>query len=163
SFGGTIPVARGENSTHGVYLGIGPYLTMRTTTDVDPRLTALLAATQRTVVSGAQLPVANTSEGQGAFAITGGYRGRFALTGAAAVSLAATYSYLTGFLYENADVRLRLDTDAAGLVTATPGATPLFIARLSSATGHGAALDVGAGAVLGPFALAFGANGLTNH
>ena len=73
------------------------------------------------------------------------------------------YDYLLGFRFADDALRLRIDTDAAGLVTIAPGATPLAIARSSSTSGRGGAVDVGVGATLGPLALGFGVNRIGNH
>ena len=69
-----------------------------------------------------QLTAQNTTQGQLAMAIAGGYRGRFALavgvgrgTEREGLYVAANYNYLHGFRYEDFDFRLRMDTDSAGL------------------------------------------------
>ena len=168
SWGGTIDLARNNGARHGVYIGAGPYLALTTTNDFDDRLAALLASATPVVIPNAQLTIANALQGQAAAAITIGYRGSLPLASDAARSrdrlyLAVNYDYLLGFRFADDALRLRIDTDAAGLVTIAPGATPLAIARSSSTSGRGGAVDVGVGATLGPLALGFGVNRIGNH
>jgi len=170
NWGGTISLAKTATATHGLYVGAGPYLSLRTTNDIDPRLASLLAGSSPTVIPNAQLPLSNASQAQGAVAVTGGYRGRFAFDAGSGGALsrdglyvALNYSYLIGLLYQDTDLRLRLDTDAAGLVTLVPTSTPLAISRQSSTSGRGSAIDLGVGAIVGPLAVGFGANGIANH
>jgi hypothetical protein len=167
-WGRTIELARTSGAHHGVYIGAGPYLSLTTTNDFDDRLAALLASATPVVIPNAQLTIANASQGQAAAAITVGYRGSVPLPSAAARSrdrlyLAVNYDYLLGFRFADDALRLRIDTDAAGLVTIAPGATPLAIPRLSSTSGRGSAVDVGVGASVGPLAVGFGVNRIGNH
>ena len=168
SWGGTIDLARNNGARHGVYIGAGPYLALTTTNDFDDRLAALLASATPVVIPNAQLTIANALQGQAAAAITIGYRGSLPLSSDAARSrdrlyLAVNYDYLLGFRFVDDALRLRTDTDAAGLVTIAPGATPLALARSSSTSGRGSAVDVGVGATVGPLALGFGVNRIGNH
>jgi hypothetical protein len=78
--------------------------------------------------------------------------------------VAANYNYLHGFRYEDIDFRLRLDTDAAGLLTINPLLPPpLFVTRTNAESGRGMAIDVGVGAVVSNWQFGFGANGLANR
>jgi len=169
SWGGTIELTRDRGARHGVYLGAGPYLTLTTTNDIDDRLAALLASAAPVVIPNAQLTIANASQGQAAAAITIGYRGSLPLPSAVARSardrlyVAVNYDYLLGVRFADDDLRLRMDTDAAGLLTIAPGATPLAISRLSSTSGRGSAMDVGVGASVGSLAVGFGVNRIGNH
>ena len=170
SWGGRIDLVRDGAARHAVYIGAGPYLALTTTNDFDPRLAALLASSAPTAIPNAQLTIANASQGQAAAAITIGYRGSFPWPSDGVprsprdrLYVAVNYDYLVGFRYGDDDLRLRIDTDPAGLVTIAAGATPLAIARLSSSSGRGSAVDVGVGAVIGPLSVGIGLNRIGNH
>jgi hypothetical protein len=112
--------------------------------------------------------VGTTTRGQLALAVTGGYRGRFAFSNAASardgVYVALNYNYLRGFDYEDVDLALRLDTDAAGLLTAVPTApSPLVVTRRNSSTGTGRAVDFGIGFVSAGWEAGFGVRGIGNQ
>jgi hypothetical protein len=171
NFGGTIKVRKSpEGPFQGVYIGAGPYVSMRTSATIDQGLTTLLASSVPMVVPNARFPLASGSEGQVALAVTGGYRGRFALPlglGATAerdgIYVAANYNYLHGFRYENIDMAIRLDTDGSGLVSTDPSTTPMVILRNEATGGHGFAIDLGIGAVIDRWEVGFGANGVANR
>jgi hypothetical protein len=172
SFGGTIKVAkRPDGSFHGVYVGAGPYMAIRTTTNFDPQLTSLLASATPVVLRNAQLPVTNANDGQFAIAITGGYRGRMAWSpGIGSGSereglyLAANYNYLHGMRYENINLALRFDTDQNGLLTLVPNRpSPLIIDRREGTSGSGFSIDVGIGAVVDRWEVGFGVTGIANR
>lgn len=160
-----------EGSFHGVYVGAGPYISMRTAPTIDEQLIRILSADERVYLPNAQLTAFNTTQGQIAMAIAGGYRGRFAWpTGVGLGSereglyVAANYNYLHGFRYEDIDFRLRMDTDRVGLLTVNPLLPPpLFISRTNAESGTGMAIDMGVGAVVNNWELGFGANGLGNR
>jgi hypothetical protein len=103
-----------------------------------------------------------------AMAITGGYRGRFALPNATSdrdgIYLAANYNFLRGFLYEDVSLAMRLDTDRTGLLTINPFLpSPLVVTRNNASSGTGRAIDVGAGLVIARWDLGFGINGIGNR
>ena len=169
NFGATIKVHKtADGGFHGIYVGAGPYFSMRTSATIDPGLIGVLATGVN--VRNARFPIADASEGQLALAVTGGYRGRFSWpagvgTGSAREGLyvAANYNYLHGFQYHNIDMTVRLDTDNAGLVTVAPSTTPLVIDRREATKGQGFAVDVGVGAVIDRWEVGFGANGIANR
>jgi hypothetical protein len=172
SFGGTIKVAmRPDGSFHGVYIGVGPYLSMRNHATIDTRLTDILASSSPVYVRNAQFPLTEAAQGQLAVSFTGGYRGRFAWpsgvgTGSEREGLyvAFNYDYLRGFHYDDIALSARLDTDNNGLLFPNPAAgSPLFIDRQTSTSGNGSAVDIGVGAVIQHWELGFGANGIGNH
>ena len=160
-----------DGAFHGVYVGAGPYVYMRTASVIDEQLTAILTPGPPMYVPLAQLPAQNNTRGELALAIAGGYRGRLALpTGLGAggardgLYVAANYNYLHGFRYEELDMQLRLDTDRAGLVTVNPVLPPpLFVTRTNAESGKGMAIDVGIGAVIDAWEFGLGANGLANR
>jgi len=103
-----------------------------------------------------------------AMAITGGYRGRFALPNATSdrdgIYLAANYNFLRGFLYEDVSLAMRLDTDRTGLLTINPFLpSPLVVTRNNASSGTGRAIDVGAGLVIARWDFGFGINGIGNR
>jgi hypothetical protein len=160
-----------SGSFQGVYIGAGPYLSMRTAPAIDDRLIEILSDGAPVYVPNAQLAARNTTQGQLALAITGGYRGRFGWptgvgrgTAREGLYIGANYNYLRGYRYQDLDFRLRMDTDRAGLVTVNRLLPPpLLVTRNSAESGTGMALDLGVGAVIGPWELGLGANGLGNR
>jgi hypothetical protein len=78
--------------------------------------------------------------------------------------LAANYNYLRGLRYQDFGVTVRLDTDASGLLTFVPSRPPpVAVARQSSTSGQGFAIDLAVGAVLDHVEVGFSANGLGNR
>jgi hypothetical protein len=172
NWGKTFRVSEGAGgSFHGVYVGAGPYISMRTVPTIDESLINILSAGEAIYLRNTSLNATNTTEGQLALAIAGGYRGRFAWapgvgggTDREGLYVAANYNYLHGFRYEDIDFRLRMDTDGAGLLTVNPLLPPpLFVTRTNAESGVGMAIDVGVGAVVNNWELGFGANGLGNR
>lgn len=168
SWGATIRVAGEDDGPfQGVYIGAGPYLSMRTASTLDPRVVDILASDTALRFPNTQYPLTTDTQGQIAMAITGGYRGRFPLGTSSdrdGFYAAVDYNYLHGFRYENADARLRLDTDADGLLTINPFLpTPLQVIRTSATSGNGFAIDFGVAAVVNRFEVGFGVNGVANR
>ena len=157
------------NAFHGVYVGAGPYMSVRTSAAVDQSLVDLLGGAENRYIPNAAFGINNTTANQLALAVTGGYRARFSLTGASAsagrdgVYIAANYHYLHGFRYDDFDFTLRFDTDASGLLTVSPATAPLDIVRRTSSKGRGFALDFGASVVSGRWDFGFGASGVANR
>jgi hypothetical protein len=173
TWGKTFRVASGPGASfQGIYVGAGPYLSMRTASVIDERLTSILSEGPAVYMPFTQLTAQNDTQGQLAMAIAGGYRGRFGFapgvglgTDREGIYLAANYKYLHGFRYEDTDFSLRMDTDGAGLVTIVPNPAlqpPLFVSRSHADSGTGMAVDVGVGAVISNWEFGFGANGLGN-
>jgi hypothetical protein len=118
-----------------------------------------------------------------ALAITGGYRGRFSLpmglgsgNDREGLYFAFNYSYLRGFLMEDATTTLRLDTcpvpaaalacgpGSDGLLTVNSALPPpIVLSRRSSSDGRGRAIDFGVAAVVSNWELGFGVNGIANE
>lgn len=172
NWGKTFIVRQGAGgSFQGIYVGAGPYVSMRTAPTIDEQLIRILSADERVYLPNTQLTAHDTTQGQLALAVAGGYRGRFAWpsgiglgTEREGLYLAANYNYLHGFRYEDIDFRLRMDTDRVGLLTVNPFLPPpLFVSRTSAESGAGMAIDVGVGAVVNNWELGFGANGLGNR
>jgi hypothetical protein len=171
-WGRTFRVRQGPGgSFHGVYVGAGPYISMRTAPIIDEQLIGFLSAGERVYPPNSQFSAFNTSEGQIAMAVAGGYRGRRAWplsigrgSDREGLYLAANYNYLHGFRYEDVAVRARIDTDPLGLLTVNPFLPPpLFVSRVHSGSGTGMAIDVGVGAVVYDWEFGFGVNGLGNR
>ncbi|MBI3490322.1 MAG: hypothetical protein HY047_00745 [Acidobacteria bacterium] len=172
SWGGTIKVYRGGGgSFQGVYVGAGPYLSMRTTAAIPAQLTDILSSgTTVAVPKNISFPqITDDSLGQVAMAVTGGYRGRFAVGGLGGserdgVYVAVNYNYLRGFRYENTHLGVRLDTDASGSLTVNPLLpSPVIATRQYATGGQGFALDFGVGAVVDHWEVGFGAKGIANR
>jgi hypothetical protein len=172
SWGGTIKIRNNPNGTfQGIYVGAGPYFSMQTAATIDPALTALLGSPTPVVARNTSFHLTNDTIAQTALAITGGYRGRIAWpagvgTGGPLEGLyvGANYHYLRGFRYEDFDVRARLDTDNAGLLTVNPAlGFPLLIGRTTSESGRGFAIDMGVAGVVGSWQFGFGVNGIANR
>jgi hypothetical protein len=153
----------------GVYLGAGPYLSAKTVFNVDDQLRQLLASSQDVILRNATLRLSDQSSGQGAAAITVGYRrrmplpGRSTSDGRSGIYIAGNYHYLRGFRYDSADLQVRFDTDSAGLITLAPATTPISANHSYSNHGDGFALDLGVGTVVGPWEFGLGANGIANR
>ena len=169
TWGGTIRFSGEKGGPfQGIYVGAGPYLSMRTLATIDQRVVDILASDTALRYSNTNYPIGSNVEGQVAMAITGGYRGRFAVAGGSSerdgVYVATDFNYLHGFRYEKANVALRLDTDAAGMLTINPFLpSPLSIVRTSADAGHGYAIDAGVAAVINGFEVGFGVNGIGNR
>jgi hypothetical protein len=172
NWGKTFRVHQGDSgSFQGIYLGAGPYISMRAAPTIDDRLIRILGADERVYLPNAQLTARTSTQGQLALAVAGGYRGRFAWptgvgggTDREGLYLALNYNYLRGFRYEDIDFQLRMDTDGGGLVAVNPLLPPpLFVSRTSAESGTGMAIDFGIGAVVNGWELGFGARGLGNR
>ena len=164
-------VVRGSRDSffQGVYAGAGPYFSVRTEATLDPALIEILSANQDRYVPNTTFRIDNDTAQQVALAVTGGYRAKFALAGGGGstsrdgVYVSANYHYLRGFRYDDFDLAVRLDTDAAGLLTIRPTTTPIEIDRLASTSGNGFALDFGAAVALDRWDFGFGASGVANR
>ena len=161
----------GNNSSQGIYLGVGPYLSLGTDLRVDPGLIDILESDVDVTISATDFLVTNRSSEQLAMAITGGYRAKFGLSGQAVVGeseangiyFSANYHYIKGFRYDDLDINLNIETDSAGLITLLPTSTPLVIDQLTSTSGNGFALDFGVGAILDNWEFGFSADGIANR
>ena len=160
----------GNESSHGIYLGVGPYLSVGTDLRVDPRLVDILGSDVDVPIPTTTFLITNRSSEQLAMAITGGYRAKFGSLGRAVgesnpngIYFAANYHYLKGFPYDNLDINLNIETDSAGLLTLLPTSTPLLIDQLTSTSGSGFALDFEVGAIRDNWEFGFGANGVANR
>ena len=170
SFGVTIPVYRSDGARHGIFVGAGPYLAMRADLNVDPVLVSVLDPdVDAAVPPNAALPIGSDVRGEAALAITGGYRGHFAFAGGTTseregLYVALNYSYLRGFRMEEGDILMRFDTDANGELIVNPFLpAPLSIARTTSTSGSGRAIDFGVAAVVQNWEVGFGVNGVANQ
>ena len=168
SWGVTIRV-RGEKGGpfQGIFVGAGPYLAMRAAALIDPRVVDILDSEEPLRYPNTSYLLGSDLQGQFAMAITGGYRGRFAIDSDGerdGIYVAADYNYIHGFRLEHADASLRLDTNAAGLLTINPLLpSPLSIVRTSAESGKGFAIDAGVAVVLRGFEVGFGVNGIANR
>ena len=161
----------GNNSSQGIYLGVGPYLSLGTDLRVDPGLIDILESDVDVTIPATDFLVTNRSSEQLAMAITGGYRAKFGLSGQAVVGeseangiyFSANYHYLKGFRYDDLDINLNIETDSAGLITLLPTSTPLVIDQLTSTSGNGFALDFGVGVILDNWEFGFSADGIANR
>jgi hypothetical protein len=168
SWGKTISVRRdADGYFQGVYVGAGPYFSVRTAASFDERLATLLGSPTDVYLPNTTFLVRDTTTEQLALAITGGYRARLALANSVGardgVYVAANYNYLHGFRYDDFDMDVRFDTDTAGLVTFAPATEPIAIGRLASSSGRGFAIDLGVAIVANRWEVGFGANGIANR
>jgi hypothetical protein len=178
SWGRTLWFGRGDvGDAHGVFLGAGPYLSMRTAFDVDQRLIDILASDTAVYLPNASLQLFNTTRAQMALALTGGYRGRFAVGPADddVFYVGIDYNYLRGFRYEDIDTNVTLATNGNGLLvtpdwdflgpvseTARPP-SPIGITRERATSGHGFAIDAGFGVVVNGWDAGVKVNGIGNR
>jgi hypothetical protein len=175
SWGITLPAFRDPiaGTSHGVYVGAGPYVSLGTGLNFDPNLISILGSSTDVYMPDTTFLTSNTTMGQAAVAITGGYRGKFPLLGALGnfasgrsrdgIHIAADYHYLHGLHYENADLALSLETDNQGLLTLTPTSTPIVVDRTTSRSGRGFAIDLAAAVVMGPWSFGGGVDGIGNR
>ena len=157
NWGTTIPLGGARAGRfHGIYVGGGPYVTVRGSADLDPRVLAFIGGTPVDFVSGPLTIISTRAEEQAALAITGGYRGHFSRAADAATSrdglyVAMNYNYLIGFGYLDDTLAVRVGPAAVG------------IDRLSSSAGRGMAVEVGVGVVVGRWEVGAGVNGIANR
>jgi hypothetical protein len=179
TYGLTIPVVRMPGGGfHGIYVGAGPYLSMRTSANIDQQLIDILASDVDVYLPNSSFRIGLDFRNQMAAAFTGGYRGRYPLAGVSGerdgVYVALDYNFLLGFRYEDYGTALALHTDSQGLLVAQPFAgslplRPLLVEsglnfrRDHSNSGRGYAIDVGAGIVADRVELGFGVKGLANR
>jgi hypothetical protein len=169
SWGYTFKFHRGPSqSFQGIYLGAGPYVALQTDLRFDPRLVDVLdpaqnfAVPQNTVLYGN-----NLSSQQAAVAIVAGYRAKVGFASSLSerdgVYLAFNFSNLIGLRRDVATLRLNLETDAAGLLTLTPGQVPVSIDLLSSNSGRGFSTEFGFVVVKNGWEAGLGVEGLGNR
>lgn len=149
---------------HAVYVGAGPHLALRTDVAADPMMVALLGAEESRYVEHGQFHTAAQSSAQLAVALTGGYRGRLSIGSGSATStfFSVNANYLHGLRLEDLDLGLDLETDATGRLRADSRA-PLGFDRRFSSSGRGLSMDVGLGAVIGPWEIGGSANNLAHR
>jgi hypothetical protein len=155
-----------EGTNHGIFVGAGPYLAMRTGFDIDQRIIDTLASSTNVYFPNTQLTLANSTVAQIALAITGGYRGQFVTGGSDAnyVLVAVDYHHLKGFIYEDIDTAVRLDTDGSGLLTVRPTSPPpLIISRDFAESGSGLAIDAAVATIIGNWEAGVSINGIANR
>jgi hypothetical protein len=157
---------------NGIFVGAGPYLSARTSFNVDENLRQILASNTDVRLANSSFGLTDTSSGQGAISLTLGYRGHIPLPGDVGVSSAparegiyfsADYHHLLGLRYDSADMAFRFDTDSSGLVTLSPTTIPAVIDHSYSNSGRGFALDMALGVVANRWSFGFGANGIANR
>ena len=171
NWGGTLNIVRTDASRHGIYVGAGPYLSMRTALDIDDRIIQTLNSDSNVYFPNARLQLGNDTRGQAALALTGGYRAWFAAGSGSeddGVYAAFDYHYLRGLRYEDIGTSLRLDTDSGGLLTILPLASPFFappllVSRTHATSGNGFAIDIGVGAAINGWEAGVGINGIANR
>jgi hypothetical protein len=169
NWGRTIKIATGPGGAfQGVYVGAGPYFSMRSDVAIDPQLITILSSSSDVYLPNAEMHLGSANQGQMAVAITGGYRGRFALPNAVSdrdgIYVALNYNYLHGFQYDDVNLALRLDTDRTGLLTINPLLPiPLLVTRNKASPGTGLAVDFGIGTVVDRWDFGVGVNGIGNR
>jgi hypothetical protein len=173
SWGKTIRLAGDKDigSSHGVFVGAGPYVSLGTNLKIDQKLIDVLASPSDVYRPNTTFTIGDLTTGQGAIAITGGYRGRLAvfdLTRPNAGSrdgiyIAMNYHNLRGIHYDTADLAIRFDTDQNGQVTLQPNTTPISVDRTNSNMGHGFAIDMGTAVLVKGWNFNVGANGIGNR
>jgi hypothetical protein len=166
---------RDSGEFQGVYVGAGPYFSVQTSALIDPALAAVFSSPTPVYVPNTSFHMSNDTVSQFALAITGGYRGRFALPAGASGSggghegldglyVGANYHVLRGFSYEHFEPNARLDTNGQGLLVVNPAlGAPVTIVRTDASGGYGLAIDAGVAAVVARWELGFGVNGIANR
>lgn len=167
-WGGTIRVSGDDDGPfQGIFLGGGPYLSIRTSATIDQRIIDTLSSSTDVYFRNSSFLLANDTTGQVAASYVGGYRGHFGINTIDerdGVYVGINYRYLHGFRLEDIEAGVRLDTDTDGLLTFNPLLpNPLFVSRNESTSGRGFAIDFGIGAVVRGFEASFGINGVANR
>jgi hypothetical protein len=161
--GMTLKFAKSGSRFQGLYIGVGPYVSYRTSADVDERLTDLFG--EGTRYPNVSMSIVDASAAQIAGALTVGYRGHFPMAWGTedrdGVYLAYNFHFLKGFNYYQPDFALRFDTNAAGDLAAA--ATPLSILSVEGDNGTGRASDIGIQIVRGNVQGGVGVNGIGNR
>jgi hypothetical protein len=155
---------------HGLFVGAGPHFSIRTNVATDPFFVQAFDEDVGGPMPNQSFSLRNDTSAQGAVAITGGYRGRFAPAAEGSVGtptraafVSVNFNYLHGFRYEDVDLALRLATGSDGLLVASGGNAPLAFTRLTSGSGRGMSLDLGLGISLGGLELGFSGNNIGNR
>jgi hypothetical protein len=153
---------------HGVYVGAGPYLSVKTAATFDPRLIDMLGSPVDVPIQNLSFSVGDTTTNQFAIGITGGYRAHLPLRTSTpgtrdGLYIAASYHHLVGLRYEDFEMQVRFDTDSTGLLSLLPATQPIRIDRLTSESGRGLAIDVSTAVVLNHWEFGFGVNGIANR
>ena len=176
SFGKTLRVVGDKTSgtSHGIYVGAGPYMSIGTVLSFDPALIAILSSSTNVYSPNTTFQIGDVTSGQGAFAITGGYRGRVPLAGGLrkfdsgsggreGIYVSTDFHYLRGIHYDNADLVARFDTDGQGMVTLAPATVPLAVNRTTSKSGQGFAIDLATAIVTEHWDVGVGVDGIGNR
>jgi hypothetical protein len=177
NWGATLKFRKDDDGPfQGIYVGAGPYFSMQTSAEIDPALAAVFASPTPVYVPNTSFIMSNDTLSQFALAVTGGYRGRFALPGSdgggtgglygapEGLYVGANFHYLHGFSYEHFEPDARLDTNAQGLLVVNPAkGVPVSIVRSTSTSGSGFAIDAGVAAVIDKWELGLGVNGIANR
>jgi hypothetical protein len=165
-WGRTFVVRHGAGGAyHGVFVGAGPYLSMQSDLNIDQQLIDILESGS---IPNARMDTTSDTRAQMAFAIIGGYRGRFSLPDSTSerdgLYVAVNYNVLRGLRYEDVAVSLRLDTDNSGLIALNPPVpSPLLIARDRATSGTGRSIDIGTAVVVNRWQVGLGINGVGNR
>src|SRR5262249_6146594 len=129
----------------------------------------LNSSTDRYVRS-ASMAIGGGETDQLALDITGSYRARFPFlteNGPRAsrngMYVEANYHHLQGFRYDAFNAKLRLDTDANGLLVPNPPETPFTLRWDTSSKGIGLSLDFGASFVINRWDFGAGVSGVANR
>jgi len=172
NWGYTFKIKKSPNGAfQGVYAGGGLYFSMKTAAEIDPALAAVFSSPTPVYVPNTSFTMSNNTESQFGMAITGGYRGRFALPGRTGgpnglegLYVGVNLHALHGFNYEHFEPNARLDTNAQGLLFVNPAkGFPVTITRDTSTSGSGFAVDTGVAAVVGKWEIGLGVNGIANR
>jgi hypothetical protein len=136
-------------SFHGVYIGVGPYVSLGSNVGFDPTLLSILSSPSPITVPNAHFSLQSQTTAQAAGAATIGYRGHIPLQKGSlstrdGLYVAVDYNYLYGVHYDVANVTARFDTDAQGLLIVQPTTIPMAAQHQYATKGRGDAVDIGA-------------------
>jgi hypothetical protein len=170
NWGYTFMLQENDRSFQGIYVGAGPYISVRADWNVSSAFAQILDGSGNTYVPEATLGLGGGSRQQTALDITGGYHARFPLfvgDGDEArrngMYVVAKYHYLHGFRYDEVSADLSLETDNAGLVLPNQPGPPFRMDWESSRSGRGLALDFGVAFVVNRWDFGGGVSGVANR
>jgi hypothetical protein len=159
-----------ERGFQGIYVGAGPYLAAQAYADFDAEFEKLLNSSTDRYIRSASMGIGGGETDQLALDITGSYRARFPLFAQDApgasrngMYVVANYHHLQGFRLDEFNAKLRLDTDANGLLVPDPPEAPFNLQWHTSSKGIGLALDFGMAFVINRWDFGAGVSGVANR
>jgi hypothetical protein len=159
-----------ERSFQGIYVGAGPYLASQAYFEFNGQVEEILSGSGNRYIPSATLGMGGGETDQLALDITGSYRARFPLFASDSpiasrngMYVVANYHHLQGLRFDQIDARLRLDTDANGLLIPNPPERPFSIDWHTTSKGIGLSMDFGVAFVINRWDFGAGVSSVANR